>query len=546
MPRQKRGFASAHKIKHLRVRSWQAIYGWFGYPEFSGYLYNFRHAMHASNDGLRECMDMTNVQMLQVADAVAREKSVDRELVIEAMEQAIKTAARRTHPGKHVEAEMDRNTGEIRLYHVRTVVEDVEDEVNELTLEDARKLDPDAELGTEIREILPPIELGRIAAQTAKQVINQKIREAERERIVAEYGPRVGELITGIVKRVERGNVYVDLGRGEAVMYREDMLPRETFRQGDRVRVYIREVRNQSKGPLVIVSRSDAGMVLKLFEQEVPEIQDGIVSIQAIARDPGSRSKIAVVSNDPAVDPVGACVGMRGARVQAVVNELHGEKIDIIEWTDDPAVFVVNALAPAEIERVLVDEPRNTIEVAVNEENLAIAIGKRGQNVRLASELSGWNIEIISAGEERERRQEEISRARELFRQGLDVDDDFANVLVNEGFLTLEDVAYCDLGDIAAIEGLDEEIAQELQKRARNYLLDQALANAEESESKLSLLDLEGMTREIAAQLAERQMVSVESLADASVDEIEDIEGLDRKQAEALILAAREACGWFD
>ncbi len=488
-----------------------------------------------------------NVEMLQVAEAVAREKSVDRELVMDAMEQAMKTAARRTYPGKNVEAEIDRETGELRLFHVRTVVEEVEEEENDLTLEQGKELDPAAEIGSEFRESLPPIELGRIAAQTAKQVINQKIREAERERVIAEYEPRVGELITGIVKRVERGNVYVDLGRGEAVMYREDLLPRETFRQGDRVRAYLREVRNQPKGPLVFISRSDAGMVLRLFEQEVPEIEDGIVAIQAIARDPGARSKIAVISTDPAVDPVGACVGMRGARVQAVVNELHGEKVDLIEWTDDPAAFVVNALAPAEIERVLVDESRNTIEVAVNEENLAIAIGRRGQNVRLASELSGWNIELMSSGEEQERRQDEIKRATDVFKEALDVDEDFAAVLVAEGFINLEDLAYCAIEDIAGIEGFDEDLAQELQKRARNVLLDQALQQGEqEGEAKVGLLDLKGMTREIAEQLAAREMVTVEALADAAGDEIEDIEGLDREQADALIIAAREASGWFD
>jgi len=488
-----------------------------------------------------------NVEILQVADAVAREKSVERELVLEAMEQALKTAARRTYPGKNIVAEIDRTTGEIRLFHVRTVVEEVEEEVNDLTIEQGRELDGDAEIGSEFRESLPPIPLGRIEAQTAKQVINQKIREAERDRVIAEYEPRVGELITGIVKRVERGNVYVDLGRGEAVMYREDLLPRETFRQGDRVRAYLREVRNQSKGPLVFISRSDAGMVLRLFEQEVPEVQDGTVSIQAIARDPGSRSKIAVISTDSAVDPVGACVGMRGARVQAVVNELHGEKIDIIEWTEDPAAFVVNALAPAEIERVLVDESSNTIEVAVSEENLAIAIGRRGQNVRLASELSGWNIELMSSGEEKERRQEEVVKARRIFQQGLDVDEDFASVLVAEGFYSLEELAYCNAADIAAIEGLDGEMAGELQNRARNALLDQALQKSEsEGESAVSLLDLAGMTREIAEQLAALEMVSVDALADAGVDELENIEGLSRVQAEALIITAREASGWFD
>jgi len=487
-----------------------------------------------------------NLEMLQVADAVAREKSVERELVLEAMEQALKTAARRTYGGKHVEAEIDRETGEIRLYHVRTVVEEVEDEENELTLEQAKEIDPAAEIGTELRESLPPIELGRIAAQTAKQVINQKIREAERERVIAEYEPRVGELITGIVKRVERGNVYVDLGRGEAVMYREDMLPRETFRQGDRVRAYLREVRNQPKGPLVFISRSDAGMVQRLFEQEVPEIQDGIVMIQAIARDPGLRSKIAVISSDPSVDPVGACVGMRGARVQAVVNELHGEKIDIIEWTEDPAAFVVNALAPAEVERVLVDEARNTIEVAVSEENLAIAIGRRGQNVRLASELSGWNIELMTTGEQREKRHVEAEKASETFQQALDVDADFAAVLINEGYLSLEDLAYCPVEELASVEGFDEELVQELQKRARNALLDTALAMEEGNGKKTPLMELEGMTEELAAQLVGRGIPTVEALADAAVDDIGEVEGVDREQIEALIIAAREASGWFD
>ena len=488
-----------------------------------------------------------SVDMMQVADAVAREKSVDRELVIDAMEQALKTAARRTYGNKAVEAKIDRNSGEILLYHVRTVVEEVEDADNELTLEEATALKSDAVLGMELRDLLPPIELGRIAAQTAKQVINQKLREAERERVIAEYEPRVGEIITGIVKRLERGNVYVDLGRGEAVMYREDMLPRESYRQGDRVRAYLREVRNQPKGSLVFVSRADAGMVLKLFEQEVPEIQDNLVTIQAISRDPGSRSKIAVISMEPGVDPVGACVGMRGARVQAVVNELHGERVDIIEWTDNPAEFVVNALSPAEVERVLVDEENNTIEVAVNEENLAIAIGKRGQNVRLASELTGWHIELMTTGEEAEKRAEESDGAKQSFIAALDVDADFAALLVAEGFLSLDDLAYCEVGDLEAVEGLDESLAQEIQKRARNALLDQALQTVQDEtkEGDISLLELPGMTREIAEQLADKEMLSVEALADAAVDELDGIEGLEQPEAEALILAAREASGWF-
>jgi len=459
------------------------------------------------------------------------------------MEQAIKTAARRTYGNKTLDAKMDQTSGEIGLFHVRTVVEEVEDEENELSLEDAIALKDDAEIGTEFREALPPIELGRIAAQTAKQVINQKIREAERNRVVAEYEPRVGEIITGIVKRVERGNVYVDLGRGEAVMYREDLLPRESYRQGDRVRAYLREVRNQPKGALVFVSRADAGMVLKLFEQEVPEIQDNLVTIQAISRDPGLRSKIAVISMEPGIDPVGACVGMRGARVQAIVNELHGERVDIIEWTESPAEFVVNALSPAEVERVLVDEENNTIEVAVNEDNLAIAIGKRGQNVRLASELTGWHIELMTTGQEAEKRAEETTSAKESFIACLDVDDDFANLLVAEGFLSLDDLAYCEVSDLEVVEGLDETLAQEIQKRARNSLLDQALQTAKADENEISLLDLPNMTREIAVQLAERELLTTAAIADADMEDMQGIEGLEKP--EDLIIAAREACGWF-
>lgn len=486
-----------------------------------------------------------NADMLQVADAVAREKSVERELVLESMEQALKTAARRTYGTKLIEATIDRLTGEIALAHVRTVVEEVEDEENELSLEEGKTLDADAEIGSTFREPLPAITLDRVAAQTAKQVINQRIREAERAQVVAEYEPRVGEIVVGIVKRVERGNVYIDLGRGEGVMYREDLLPRESFRQGDRVRTYLREVRNQPKGALVYLSRADAGMVLKLFEQEVPEIQDGMVAIQAISRDPGSRSKIAVVSTDVGVDPVGACVGMRGARVQAVVNELHGEKIDIIEWTEDPAAFVVNALAPAEVERVLVDEDSGLIEVAVAEDQLAIAIGRRGQNVRLASELTGWNIEIMTLGDEKQKRTEEIQAAKDAFMAGLDIDEDFSLLLINEGFMSLSDLAYCDVAELTAIEGLEEELAFEIQKRARNSLLNSALEQEESDEPLVGLMDVAGMTREVAEALTAQGVVSANALADAASDEIEAIDGLDEAQLNALIIAAREACGWF-
>ncbi len=490
-----------------------------------------------------------STDMLAVADAVAREKSVERELVLESMEQALKTASRRTYGSKAVEAVIDRSTGEISLFHLRTVVDsvdgEVEDEENELTLEEAKKIDENAEIGMVFREPLEPIELDRVAAQTAKQVINQKIREAERAQVVAEYEPRVGEIVVGIVKRVERGNVYVDLGRGEGVMYREDLLPRETFRQGDRVRAYLREVRNQPKGALVYLSRADAGMVLKLFEQEVPEIQDGLVAIQAISRDPGSRSKIAVISTDVGVDPVGACVGMRGARVQAVVNELNGEKIDIIEWTEDPAAFVVNALAPAEIERVLVDEDTGTIEVAVAEDQLAIAIGRRGQNVRLASELTGWKVEIMTLGDEQEKRAAEIQAAKDAFMSGLDIDEDFSLLLVAEGFMSLSDVAYCDIAELMSIEGMEEELAEELQKRARDSLLNSALAE-DSHEPLVALMDVEGMTAEVAEALTLQGIVSANALADAASDDIEPIAGLEEEHVNALIIAAREACGWFD
>ncbi len=485
-----------------------------------------------------------NADMLQVADAVAREKSVDRELVLESMEQALKTAARRTYGTKAVEASIDRLTGEIALCHARTVVEEVEDEENELTLEEAKALDASAEVGSVFREPLEPIQLDRVAAQTAKQVINQKIREAERARVVAEYEPRVGEIVVGIVKRVERGNVYVDLGRGEGVMYREDLLPRESFRQGDRVRTYLREVRNQPKGALIYLSRADAGMVLKLFEQEVPEIQDGLVTIQAISRDPGSRSKIAVISTDIGVDPVGACVGMRGARVQAIVNELHGEKIDIIEWTEDPAAFVVNALAPAEVERVLVDEDNGSIEVAVAEDQLAIAIGRRGQNVRLASELTGWTVEIMTLGDEKQKRENEVQAAKDAFVSGLDIDEDFSLLLINEGFLTLSDLAYCAIDELTAIEGLEEELAVEIQNRARNSLLNSALQE-DGDEPLVALMDVEGMSVDIAEALTLQGIVSANALADAASDEIEPIAGVDEERLNTLIIAAREACGWF-
>jgi len=488
-----------------------------------------------------------NVEMLQVADAVAREKSVERELVLEAMEQALKTAARRTYGSKELACDIDRHSGVIHLFHVVTTVEEVIDEENEITLEQAQARDAESEIGAEFREELPPITLGRIAAQAAKQVLNQKIREAERARIIAEFEPRIGEVITGIVKRVERNNVYLDLGHGEGVMYREDQIPREAYRQGDRVRAYLREVRTQTKGPILFLSRTDVGMLQRLFEQEVPEIQDGLITIQAIARDPGSRSKIAVISSDPGIDPVGSCVGVRGSRVQAVVNELHGERIDIIEWTENPASFVVNALAPAVVERVLVDEESNVIEVAVAEDNLAIAIGRKGQNVRLAADLTGWDIEIMTTGEEQQKRGEECEAAKVMFVEQLEVEEGFSSTLVDEGFISLEDLAYCDIADLASLEGMDEAKASALQNQARNRLLGDALQEVDERSGEAQPLSaLPQMRDDLAEELRSKGIETLDDLAEVSVDELEDVDSLAQEEAEALIIAARQACGWFD
>ncbi|MDX1580400.1 MAG: transcription termination factor NusA, partial [Alphaproteobacteria bacterium] len=363
------------------------------------------------------------LELLQVADAVARDKAIDKELVIGAMEDAIQKAARSRYGAEQdLRAHMDRETGEIHLYRVTTVVEEIENEAAEVTVDYADQLEPEKkhQIGDEIIEELPPLDFGRIAAQTAKQVITQKVREAERERQFEEFKDRVGEVINGIVKRVEYGSVIVDLGRAEAIIRRDQGIPRENFRSGDRVRAFILDVRQEPRGPQIFLSRSSNEFMAKLFEQEVPEIYDGIIEIKAVARDPGSRAKIAVESSDPSIDPVGACVGMRGSRVQAVVNELQGEKIDIIQWTMDPASFIINALAPAEVDKVVLDEDAGRIEVVVPEDQLSLAIGRRGQNVRLASQLSGWTIDILTEAEESERRQEEFAQRTELFMGALD------------------------------------------------------------------------------------------------------------------------------
>src|SRR3954465_9193535 len=404
------------------------------------------------------------LELLQIADAVAREKRIDRGIVIAPMEDAIQKAARSRYGSEtEVRAEINPKTGEMRLSRLLLVADQVENDATQIALEDAKKRNPAAQVGDYIAEALPPLEYGRIAAQSAKQVIVQKVREAERDRQYQEYKDRIGDIVNGIVKRVEYGNVVVDLGRGEAIVRRDELLPREVFRNGDRVRAFIYDVRREARGPQIFLSRTHPQFTAKLFTQEVPEIYDGIAEVKAVAREPGARAKIAVLSNDGSIDPVGACVGMRGSRVQAVVNELQGEKIDIIQWSPDEATFIVNALAPAEVTKVVMDEEDERVEVVVPDEQLSLAIGRRGQNVRLASQLTGWQIDIMTESQESERRQREFAERTQLFQEALDVDEVIAQLLVTEGFATIEEVAYVDPNEIANIEGFDEATAEELQ-----------------------------------------------------------------------------------
>ena len=411
------------------------------------------------------------LELLQIADAVAREKTIDRKIVIQAMEDAIQKAAKSRYGAENdIRCEIDPKTGETRLSRVLAVVDEVENEATQITVDDAKRRNPDAKVGDLIAEGLPPLDFGRVAAQNAKQVIVQKVREAERDRQFGEYKDRISEIVNGTVKRAEYGNVIVDLGRAEGIIRRDEMIPRENVRYGDRIRAYIYDVRREQRGPQIFLSRARPEFMSKLFAQEVPEIYDGVVEIKSVARDPGSRAKIAVISRDSSIDPVGACVGMRGARVQAVVNELQGEKVDIIQWNPDAASFIVNALAPAEVSKVVLDEDSNRIEVVVPESQLSLAIGRRGQNVRLASQLTGWDIDILTEQEESERRQKEFAERSQVFMDALDVDEVIAQLLVTEGFASVEEVAYVELSEIAHIEGFDENTASEIQTRARERL----------------------------------------------------------------------------
>jgi len=490
-------------------------------------------------------------ELLQVADTVARDKGIDRDEVLQAMEQAIQKAGRSKYGQEYdIRAEIDRKNGEIRLMRFREVKDPVENEATQIPLSEAKRFNPEAEIGDFITDPLPPIDFGRIAAQTAKQVIVQKVRDAERQRQYSEYKDRVGEIVNGLVKRVEFGNVIVDLGRAEAILRRDELLPRESFRQGERVRAYIYDVRQEVRGPQIFLSRTHPQFMAKLFAQEVPEIYDGIIEIRAVARDPGSRAKIAVISNDSGIDPVGACVGMRGSRVQAVVAELQGEKIDIIPWSQDPATFVVNALAPAEVAKVVMDEEQRRIEVVVPDEQLSLAIGRRGQNVRLASQLTGWDIDILTEAEESERRTEEFRTRSKMFIDALDVDDVIAHLLVTEGFTAVEEVAFTPLNELAGIEGFDEDIANELQQRARTFL-DEQNVKLEARRKELGVDDdvaaIEGMTPALLVAVGEKGVKTLDDLADLAGDELVEMAPpavkLDQEQANAIIMAAR--AHWF-
>ncbi|MGH6943874.1 MAG: transcription termination factor NusA, partial [Geminicoccaceae bacterium] len=447
-------------------------------------------------------------------------------------------------------AEVDRKTGDIGLYRDLEVAEEITDPAIQIPLEEARERNPAAQLGDHILEPLPPIDLGRIAAQSAKQVIVQKVREAERERQYNEYKDRIGEVVVGEVKRTEYGNVLVDLGRAEAILRRDEMVPRETFRNKDRVRAYVYDVRPEARGPQIFLSRTHPQLMAKLFAQEVPEIYDGIIEIKAVARDPGSRAKIAVISKDNSIDPVGACVGMRGSRVQAVVNELSGEKIDIIPWSPDPATFVVNALAPAEVSKVVLDEDSRRIEVIVPDAQLSLAIGRRGQNVRLASQLTGWDIDIVTETEDAERRSREFRQLTEYFVNALNVEEVIAQLLVTEGFTSVEEVAYVELAELAAIQGFDESIAEALHERAEAYLAEQEETLREEA-AQLGigedLLTFGPLGLEAVVALGRKGVKSLDELADLAADELIEIlpdAQLSEQDAGALIMAAR--AHWFE
>ncbi|MES2354131.1 MAG: transcription termination factor NusA [Pseudomonadota bacterium] len=489
-----------------------------------------------------------NREVLLLADALAREKNVEKDVVFSALEMALASATKKrfTEEEADVRVDIDRTTGEHSAFRRWLVVEDdnLDDPAYQIQITQAHKKEADVELGDYLEEGLPPIEFGRIGAQAAKQVILQKIRDAEREKILSDFLEREEFLVTGSIKRMERGNAIIESGRIEAQLPRDQMIPKENLRVGDRVRAYLMKVDRNARGPQLILSRISPDFLIKLFELEVPEIEEGLLEIRAAARDPGARAKIAVKSNDARIDPVGTCVGMRGSRVQAVTSELAGERVDIILWSADPAQFVINALAPAEVSSIMVDEERHSMDVVVDEEQLAQAIGRGGQNVRLASELTGWELNIMTIAQAQEKSTEETSKLRELFMERLDVDEEMADILIQEGFSTLEEVAYVPLNEMLEIESLDEETVNELRRRARNALLTEAIASEEKMENPSDdLLNMEGMDNQTARLLASKGVATMESLAELAVDDLTEMTGIEVERAKTLIMTARAP--WF-
>jgi len=486
-------------------------------------------------------------ELLLLVDALAREKNVNKDVVFGALEQAIGSATKkRFQEDIDVRASVDRVTGEFSFFRRWQVMNDgeVEEAARQIALSDAKKQNPAAQPGEYIEQPLGALEVGRIGAQTAKQVILQKIRDAEREQILNDFLARKEPLVTGVIKRMERGNAIVESGRLEALLPRDQMIPKENLRMGDRVRAYVWKTDRASRGPQLILSRTAPEFLVKLFELEVPELEDGLLEIKAAARDPGSRAKIAVHSKDRRIDPIGTCVGMRGSRVQAVTSELAGERVDIILWAEDSAQFVINALAPAEVSKIKVDEEAHSMDIVVDEENLAQAIGRTGQNVRLASELTGWELNIMTQEESQKKTEEEAARIKAMFMEKLDVDEEVANILIEEGFSTLEEIAYVPINELNEIEAFDADTVNELRTRARNALLVAAIANEEKVEGvDPELLKLEGMDTQLAAKLAEGGIKTRDDLADLAVDELSELTGMDSEKAKKLIMAAR--AHWF-
>jgi len=486
-------------------------------------------------------------EILLLVDALAREKNVDKDTVFSALEQALASATKkRFHDDVEVRVAIDPATGDYQSFRRWQVVPDetIEAPARQIALSEAQARDANLKLEDFIEEPLEPVEFGRIGAQTAKQVILQKIRDAEREQILNDFLARKEHLVTGVIKRMERGNAIVESGRLEAVLPRDQMIPKENLRVGDRVRALVWKIDRANRGPQLVLSRTAPEFITRLFELEVPELEDGLLEIKAAARDPGSRAKIAVQSKDRRIDPIGTCVGMRGSRVQAVTSELAGERVDIVLWAEDPAQFVINALAPAEVSRIKVDEEAHSMDIVVDEENLAQAIGRTGQNVRLASELSGWELNIMTMEESQKKSEEEAVRIRTLFMNTLDVDEEVADILVEEGFNTLEEVAYVPISEMQEIESFDEATVNELRSRARNALLTQAIASEEQVEHDIEdLLKVEGMDSDTARMLAAKGVGTQEALADCATDDLVELTGLDSERAKQLIMAARAP--WF-